>query len=117
MRHNDIGDQKIDCRGIANQIERGFAASRFYYLVPFVAQGASAEDPDRIVILDKDDGTVPGQILYRRGFTHISTGGLCRIRRLAARQINLKNRALARPPTPENKTPSLLNNAATRHQT
>ena len=72
MRHNDIGDQKIDCFSrIADQIKRRFAASCLYYLVPFIAQSAGAEDPDRIVILDEHDGAVPGQILYCGDFTHL----------------------------------------------
>src|SRR3984893_11276316 len=72
MRHNDIGDQKIDSFArIADQIERRFAASRFYYLIPFVAHSAGAEDPERLVILDEHDGAVPSQILYCGDFNHV----------------------------------------------
>src|SRR5271163_806328 len=118
MRHNDIGDQKIDrLYTIADQFERRFAASRLYYLVPLVAQSAGAENSDRIVILDEHDRTVPGQIGYCGGFANIGPGGLCRIRRLAAWQVNLKNRALARRAARKNKTTCLLDDTVYRRQT
>src|ERR1700760_2283096 len=108
MRHNDIGDQKINgLSRIAKQSECGFATSRLYYLVPLVTQSAGAEDPDRIVILDEHEGTVPGQILCGGNFNEIGPDGLCRIRRLAARQVNLKNRPLARRAASKYETPGL----------
>src|SRR5271165_635213 len=117
MRHDNIGDQQIDrFFGIADQIESRFATLRLYYLVAFVAQRAGAEDPDRIVILDEHDGAVPGQILYRDDFGDIGSSGRHRIRRLAARQVNLEDRALPGRAAYENETACLLDDAVDRRQ-
>src|SRR5215469_6581631 len=108
MRHNYVGDQKINrLSGVAYEPERVLAAFGVDNFVAFVAQGAGAKDPDRIVVFDEQDGTVPGQIRCWCVLPDLRPGRRRRIRRIAARQVYLENRTLARRAAHKNKTARL----------
>src|SRR5579884_3090370 len=94
-RHHDVGDQQVDLVGVRlDQLQGLLATLRLDDGVALVAQGAGAEDADRVLVLDQHDGANAGQVLGGPGGIGVDASGEARVGDVMAGQVDVEHRPL-----------------------